>query len=117
MALLELSPGSQTALITAIGVVVAAIISTVIGLVVARQSARANDTKRDLDQSNRNERWSAKYRANGEAHLSWDSDRASDIRELRFLVNQLQALAKVDVTVFEPIPKAPAIFPTFEDQD
>lgn len=60
--------------------------------------------------------WVASYRAAAEAHLEWDQDMRISNVTLQAAVNRLEERAGGPLTKFEPLPKAPPLFPPIEDR-
>jgi hypothetical protein len=80
-----------------------------------KTTLRAGLEAREQARNERDAKWIDLYRSAAEAHMEWDQDmRASNVT-LQVAVNRLEAGAGQPLTKFEPIKKAPPLFPQSMD--
>jgi len=101
---------------TAMATIVVALIQVVMKIRDNRAARRLGLDQGFLTRYSDDARWINAYRHAAERHMGWDQDRRMGEITLQIAVNRLEAQQGLPMTKFDPIPPAPSLFPTMEDE-
>ena len=76
-----------------------------------KTTLRAGLEAREQQRNERDANWIDNYRSAAEAHMEWDQEMRSSNVHLQVAVNRLEERSGAPLTRFDPIPKAPPLFP------
>jgi hypothetical protein len=102
---------------TAMATIVVAFIQVFMKLRDNRAARRLGLDQGFLARYSEDVKWINIYRHQAEVHMEWDQDMRMGQVTLQVAVNRLEEQLGVETTRFDPIRKAPPLFPSLDSED